>query len=278
MGGYKWRETAVSRGGNEDFMKKFQNIVLATDLDGTFLTKDPEGRRRNLEAIEYFKENGGHFTFATGRAPCNVTGEDYFVTGELLNLPAAVGNGSVLYDFSTERAVWKADTPRALLVELYTEMKGHSPSAVLTPTWEDPLGAPDTWREGDFFKLDIRDEGRSVTSLYEALACRFGDRLVLTKRSEESFDVQAIAYTKAMALEQLRRLYFDHPVTLCVAGDYHNDLEMMGAADLAFCPENAVEEVKTISDAVLCHCDKGLMADIVAAIEKMIDRGELSWP
>ena len=42
---------------------KFSGIVLATDLDGTFLTKDPEGRRRNLEAIEYFKENGLNISF-----------------------------------------------------------------------------------------------------------------------------------------------------------------------------------------------------------------------
>ena len=255
---------------------KFSGIVLATDLDGTFLTKDPEGRRHNLEAIQYFKENGGHFTFATGRAHFNVAHDDYFSTAELLNLPAAVGNGSVLYDYATETAVWKANTPRELLVELYGEMKRLSPSAVLTPKWEEPLGEPDTWREGDFYKLDIRDESGSVEELCTALAQQFGTRLTFTKSADGIYDVQAIVYTKAMALRKLCELYFDNSATLCVAGDYHNDLAMMREADFAFCPENAVDEIKAISYATLCHHDKGLMADVVATIERMIDRGELS--
>ena len=253
---------------------KFSGIVLATDLDGTFLTKDPEGRRRNLDAIQYFKDNGGHFTFATGRAHFNVAHDDYFSTEELLNLPAAVGNGSVLYDFATETPVWKANTPRELLAELYTEMKRLSPSAVLTPKWEEPLGEPDTWREGDFFKLDIRDETGNLGALIDRLSHHFGDRLTFTKSAEDCFDVQAVVYTKAMALRKLCELFFDR-VTLCVAGDYHNDLAMMREADLAFCPENAVDEIKEISYATLCHHDKGLMADIVTMLERMIDQGEL---
>lgn len=254
---------------------KFSGIVLATDLDGTFLTKDPDGRRKNLEAIAYFKENGGHFTFATGRAHFNVVGEDYFSTKELLNLPAVVGNGSVLYDYTAERPVWKADTPRELLRELYVEMKRRSPSALLTPKWEEPLGEPDTWREGDFFKLDIRDEGGSPDELCAALSKHFGERLIFTKSSDETYDVQAIAYTKALGLRKLCEMYFDRSVTLCVAGDYHNDLAMMREADLAFCPENAVDEIKAISNAVLCHHDAGLMADIVKNLEERIDRGDL---
>ncbi|MBO5938308.1 MAG: HAD hydrolase family protein [Clostridia bacterium] len=255
--------------------QKFQNIVLATDLDGTFLTKDPDGRRRNLEAIAYFKENGGHFTFATGRAHFNVVGEDYFVIEELLNLPAAVGNGSVLYDYATETPVWKANTPRELLLDLYAEMKRCSPSAVLTPKWEDPLGEPDTWREGDFYKLDIRDPEGDLAALIDTLSKYFGERLVFTRAAENCFDVQAIVYTKAMALRKLCELYFDRPVTLCVAGDYHNDLAMMREADLAFCPENAVDEIKAISHATLCHHGEGLMADIVKELERMIDEGAL---
>ena len=254
---------------------KFSGIVLATDLDGTFLTKDLNGRRRNLEAIAYFKERGGHFTFATGRAQFNVVGEDYFVTEELLNLPAVVGNGSMLYDYATETAVWKANTPRTLLRELYDEMKRLSPSAVLTPKWEDPLGEPDTWREGDFYKLDIRTPDGSLDELMSALSHHFGERLVFTKSSEEFFDVQAIAYTKALGLRKLCELYFERSVTLVVAGDYHNDLAMMQEADLAFCPENAVDEIKAISHATLCNHNEGLMADIVAMLERMIDEGEL---
>ena len=99
--------------------------------------------------------------------------------------------------------------------------------------------------------------------------------MVFTKSSEATYDVQAIVYTKAMALRKLCELCFENSVTLCVAGDYHNDLAMMREADFAFCPENAVDEIKAISYATLCHHNEGLMADVVATIEQMIDRGEL---
>ena len=109
--------------------KKFSDIVLATDLDGTFLTKDPEGRRRNLEAIDYFKANGGHFTFATGRYYNAVFGGSYFDPAKLLNLPAVTGNGSCLYDYAAGKALEQTPIPYELVRELYFEMKRISPSS-----------------------------------------------------------------------------------------------------------------------------------------------------
>ena len=39
-------------------MKKFEGILITTDLDGTLLRNDTSISRENLEAIEYFKEKG----------------------------------------------------------------------------------------------------------------------------------------------------------------------------------------------------------------------------
>ena len=50
-------------------MKKFEGILLCTDLDGTLLRADKSISRENKEAIDYFKANGGRFTFITGRVP-----------------------------------------------------------------------------------------------------------------------------------------------------------------------------------------------------------------
>ena len=49
-------------------MGKFDGILIASDFDGTVAVDgivSPENRR----AIDYFMENGGMFTLATGRAP-----------------------------------------------------------------------------------------------------------------------------------------------------------------------------------------------------------------
>ena len=43
--------------------------IIALDLDGTLLRNDKTISEENLHAIEYFKQEGGLFTFVTGRPP-----------------------------------------------------------------------------------------------------------------------------------------------------------------------------------------------------------------
>ena len=40
-------------------MKKFEGIFFCTDLDGTLLRNDKSISKTNLDAIEYFKNEGG---------------------------------------------------------------------------------------------------------------------------------------------------------------------------------------------------------------------------
>ena len=40
-------------------MKKFEGILICTDLDGTLLKNDKSVSKENIDAINYFKENGG---------------------------------------------------------------------------------------------------------------------------------------------------------------------------------------------------------------------------
>ena len=279
---------------------KFSGIVLATDLDGTFLTKDPDGRRRNLDAIQYFKENGGHFTFATGRYHTAVLGGSYFRSEELLNLPAVTGNGSCLYDYANGSVLEKTPIPYELVRELYFEMKRIAPTAGLraitdeaviytelsnpmmeadfawlSPKRESRLVPIDGWGAYGLYKLAIRDELEIVNDLKPRLAECFHGRLEISQSDDTLIDVQALGVTKALGLRRLCELCFDRPMTLVVAGDYHNDLEMMSVADLAFCPENAVDEVKAICRKTLCHHDRGVIAEVIAEIETIIDKGEL---
>ena len=80
-------------------MKTFEGILICTDLDGTLLRNDKSISRENSEAIEYFKANGGRFTFVTGRMP-------YFSqkAREMINPNAPIGciNGGGVYDYEKE--------------------------------------------------------------------------------------------------------------------------------------------------------------------------------
>ena len=50
-------------------MGKFDGILICTDLDGTLYKNDKTISEKNKAAIEYFKREGGSFTFVTGRLP-----------------------------------------------------------------------------------------------------------------------------------------------------------------------------------------------------------------
>ena len=58
--------------------------------------------------------------------------------------------------------------------------------------------------------------------------------------------------------------------TLIAVGDYWNDMELLEAADVACCPENAIDEVKAVCAHVLpSHNDDALAAlirDVIPAL------------
>ena len=85
-------------------MGKFDGILIVSDIDNTFLAKDRSIPERNLDAIEYFKSEGGLFTFATGRSHFSLL-HAFPNAAELLNVPAVLGNGSYLYDCKAKQLI-----------------------------------------------------------------------------------------------------------------------------------------------------------------------------
>ena len=89
-------------------MGKFDGLLLCTDLDGTLLRNDKTISRENIEAIDYFKREGGHFTFVTGRMPFFVS---YALNTVKPNAPFGCVNGAGLYDSAKKEYVWTANMP-----------------------------------------------------------------------------------------------------------------------------------------------------------------------
>ena len=85
-------------------MGKFDGIIIVSDIDGTFLGKNSRMVPENLEAIEYFKAEGGCFTIATGREVFSIPRVIPMVK-ELCNIPIIACNGAFIYDFQKEQIV-----------------------------------------------------------------------------------------------------------------------------------------------------------------------------
>ena len=275
-------------------MKKFENVIIASDMDGTFITADPVGMARNREQIAYFKENGGHFTFATGRTYQSVIQAAPDVA-ELVNAPVVVFNGACLYDFQQRKELENRPLPFAPLRELIERMEAsglpfgcrmttgdkhlfysleHSMTAqdfdALSARGETCLLLPlEEWARYPLYRMTVRSEDETRRELIERFADAFRDRLTMVPSEPTMMDVQDATVHKAVVLRDMVARYYDRPMFLCAVGDYNNDAEMLKSADLSCCPDNALDEIKAICHHTLCHKDRGVVGDVIDLLDTM---------
>lgn len=84
-------------------MKKFENILIISDIDGTLVDETWKISKENIRAAQYFMDNGGTFTYATGRqAPVAAD----IVKQLMPNAPVICYNGAAIYDYRTGEYLW----------------------------------------------------------------------------------------------------------------------------------------------------------------------------
>lgn len=269
-----------------------KNVLIVSDIDGTFLGKGSRIVEKNIEAIEYFKSKGGRFTFATGRATVNIK-KNVPMVEKLLNAPAVLANGGYIYDYDEHKTVcadyldsniisrvikyidenFPSVTARAMTEDHFwlTRFEGLVKNDVLRMLNDcDYTVAPvEEWPCSKMIKFVIRGSAEDIDKVRDALEERFGRFAECNKSASTFLEYQKLGCSKATAILALKEYYRQRgrDVTLIAAGDYENDLEMLKAADISVCPSNALDAVKEVCDYCLCDHDEGLIANIIELIE-----------
>lgn len=278
-------------------MKKFENIYIASDIDGTFLWDCAYVNPRNTAAVKYFTENGGHFAFSTGRNRFD-TERVLPAWRELCNMPCIFCNGSMLYDpktgetidpiyiepaqkaaevfrFVCERfsrvAGARATTPRGFLFAEDDEyvFRRFTANGNIHVSELLPIEKIDG---SELFKIVVETTPEYREVIFEAMHAHFGDAFELTYSAPTLVEVQPRGVSKASAIEAMRkRARTLNPAAkfYCI-GDYNNDYKMLLAADVAVCPANACESIKAVADIEVCHCADGAIADLIEKIEERL--------
>ena len=273
-------------------MGRYEGIMIASDLDGTFLDTKGCVVQRNIDALRAFCAEGGLFTFATGRhhdhLPEAVPGVEH-----LVNMPVIVANGSYLYDFSTDRVLaevfmeidvsraalqyaranyprvgFRVSTPQGYLTDGRTEyMRKFIDYSKKHRSYLVEVAPIERWMQRLWHKIVFQGTCEELDALYADLKATFGaEAFEYNKSSATLFEIQKKGCSKGSMLRVLKQSYeilMGHPIKVFGVGDYENDLALLQAADVAVCPANAQERVKRVSDMVLAPNDQGVIADLI---------------
>ena len=267
----------------------FNNILIASDLDGTLFSRNQTVPHRSAEAIEYFKKHGGHFTVSTGR-DVNFIRRRFGFLIDLINAPAVLSNGARVFDFENNVDLFSSKLDTCALINLMKLIYEKFPDApceissdmgyfIVNPNetfYKRFSGMSDLVLYGnkpvfsatDYFRVNIIDKNLERINKVADLILSTGYNEYFDFVFSESFIFEILpkGANKAHGISVVRSSVPTVKKVIAV-GDYYNDIALLQTADLPLCPSNAHPDVKKICKFVLCDCDDGVLADIVEGIE-----------
>lgn len=275
-------------------MKKFENILLLSDIDGTFAWNSESISPRNFDAIRHFTDDGGHFAFSSGRNQKDI----YRILPnlrELVNMPCILCNGCYLYDAGTNEILNPQFLDEKGAVRLLREIRSRFPDIGFRVTTPDGFLVPagdavmlrqlSEWGIADIATIrDISEfDGKSwfkivfvhraadnagLSEVADYIGKNDSGLFTLTRSSETILELQPRGVMKSFQFPALRARF--PGTSLYAIGDFDNDAEMLRNADIAACPQNASEEIKKIASVHVCHCKEGALADFIERIESTL--------
>ena len=267
-------------------MKKFEGILICTDLDGTLLRSDKTISDENVRAIEYFKSEGGRFTFITGRM-------HYFVQKMYdaikPNAPLGCGNGSGVYDYPIQKYIWTQNLSHSA-IELAEYVVEHiSDMGVHLTTFEKVYFCGNN-EEMEKFRRRTRLPNLSCSfeEMREPLAklvfCHPDEKMIRYTmelleshpRADEFEFIQSEktlceilpkGISKGSALPKIAEAVGVDMSRVIAVGDYNNDISMLLAASVGISVGNARPEVKAVADRVTVTNEESAIRRIISEIE-----------
>ena len=267
-------------------MGKFDGVLFYSDYDDTLYNSAHTVSPENHAAIRYFQENGGRFSVATGRAHRTFTPQ---ISREdlSLNAPVVLSNGAALYDYEKDRYLMRtfldADAPARfeslfrdfpdLALEAYydDDIYVYNPNLVTTEHLKRvggrqtpcPIGEmPTPWT-----KVLLEQDEPYLKEVQARLLQLWGDDYEAIFSNRYLLELTAKGSHKGAAVAKAAGLLGVSRENLYCIGDNQNDIPMLELSAIPFAPANCAPEVKDWGARVLCHCDDGVIGDIVDILD-----------
>ena len=268
-------------------MGLFSDCLFGCDIDGTLLANGVINPH-NIEKIEYFISEGGHFSLSTGRTVGAVSP----VLERIKNIsPSVVANGCMIYDFQNKKVldelfIAKADyrVAKAVLdTGLPVGIEAHSGADILTireteetkihQEYERLKSRNVSFVEAENYKwnkvvylFDDLEVLQKVKKLISALGAgsAFSDTsAVIAGKKRNYYEQFPAGVSKAGGLLKLAKILNIKKGGIFAMGDYYNDLEMIKCADISAVPKDTPDDIKAFADYRACSCEDGAVADFI---------------
>lgn len=263
-------------------MGRFDGILICTDLDGTLIRNDGTISAENIDAIEYFKREGGIFTFITGRMPFFVSN---IYNSVKPNAPIGCINGGGLYDYPRQEYIWTSVVPHEVVglircidekfplvgIQVNTFYKTYfckenqtmenfrknTKLPNLTCHYsevKEPMAKIIFGSESDEEILHIKE-----TLLSHPLA----DKFDFIRSEKVLFEILPKGVGKGTAIKNLVRcLNIDINKTIAI-GDYNNDISMFEAAKIGIAVSNACKDALDAADYITVSNEEHAVAKVI---------------
>lgn len=231
--------------------------LVATDLDGTFLSPDGTVSAENRQAVADAATAGLPIVFVTGRPPRWLQ-----VLAELpLAHPTVIAsNGALLWDLGESRALWSENIPADVARESIARIRSILPNATFGVEQGTRFGHEPAYRIGlqreqlrrnpaffcgpaedlveePFVKLLVQHAEMDSDTLAHLVLAELGDLLTVTHSSWGStglLELSGPGVTKAHTLERYAASLGVTSDQVAAFGDMPNDRSMLAWAGLAY--------------------------------------------
>ena len=258
----------------------FDGILICSDLDGSLRGSLIPGEKiceKNRTAIQYFQENGGLFTIASGRYPDHILALRDLVYP---NTALIALNGSKIVDPESGKTLSEHHVDETVFPVIDEVLAAFPYEAhfLFYPT--DTEKTLDFSREEYYAEKDALKKRLAYKALLVTDTGEHGVILRDIAREKVKGTVYEAARSWPIGLEFINRegnkgnavrwLKEKTKSSLLVTvGDYENDIPMLGAADIGYAVANATDEVKAAANRVTRATNaEGAIAEIIRDLEK----------
>lgn len=267
-------------------MNKFEGLLFVTDLDGTLIGSDGNISKENLDAIEYFKSEGGIFTFLTGRLPFGAR-RVYDIVKP--NAPCGCINGGGIYDYEKEVFLWSAELPKSAL-DLVEYVDVNLPAMGIEVNLHEKIY---------FCKKNASTENHRLTENFPDLSCHYRDvkeriaKILFADENEENilkliemlenhpksgdydfirshkeyYEILPKGVSKGDLVVRMAKILGIDAKKTIAAGDNDNDISMLESAHVGVAVANASESAKKAADYITVSNEESAIAKIIDDIE-----------